>query len=149
MPLVTIQWPAEQLDAFVAKAKGNLLAFASEFIQDVNNEVVINTPVVFGFLRGSWFGGINDEPTGTGSRDPSGGSSIARMNVVAATLTLGDIYTAVNTAVYAARVEYGFFGRDSLGRHYSQPGRGWVRAVIARVDAIAEAAAVRVRDRTL
>ena len=33
----------------------------------------------------------------------------------------GDSATVANGSVYAARLEFGFVGVDSLGRHYSQP----------------------------
>ncbi|GGE18182.1 hypothetical protein GCM10011390_41700 [Aureimonas endophytica] len=40
---------------------------------------------------------------------------------------LGTTIYAGWTVAYAARIEYGFDGVDSLGRYYSQPGRGFVR----------------------
>ncbi len=140
--MLKITWPEEALSTFVKKAQGDVLGFATEVIQDLNNEVVISTPVDTGYLQASWLAGLNDPPTGVGG---SGGAE--EMNAVAATLTIGDIYYAVNTAVYAARIEWGFVGKDKLGRVYNQAGRGWVRAVVARAQEIADAAAARVGSR--
>lgn len=145
--MITMNWSSAMMAGMIRKAKGDVQGFVSEFLQDLNNEMVFTTPVRLGFLRGSWFAGLNEIPTGQGSADPAGGN-VEELNAVAATLTIGDTYYLVNTAAYAARVEYGFFGVDSLGRHYSQAGRGWIRAVVARSGEIAAAAAARVAGRS-
>jgi hypothetical protein len=69
------------------------------------------------------------------------------MNAIAASLQLGDTYYLVNTAAYANRIEFGFFGRDSLGRRYTQAGQGFVRATLARAQQIADAVASRIAGR--
>ena len=139
-----VEWPIAQMNAITRKVKGRILTFATMFCQDLNNEMVIATPVRFGFLRGSWFSGLNGPPDGVGSQDPSGGDTMAELNQVALTLTIGDIYYLVNTAVYAARMEYGFFGKDKLGRNIHQEPRGFVRGVLARVNQIGRETATRV-----
>jgi hypothetical protein len=126
-------------DATIAKLKGRVQQYCVEFIQDVNEQVVEATPVKTGFLRNSWYAGLNTEPPA-----PGGSGGVATMNVVAADLKLGDVYNAVNGAVYAARIEFGFVGKDSLGRNINQRPRAFIRSVIDRADAIAAAAAARV-----
>jgi len=145
--MITIKWSSAIWEGMIRKAKGDVQGFVSEFLQDLNNEMVFTTPVRLGFLRGSWFAGLNEVPTQAGSKDPSG-ANVSELNAVVAKFTIGDTYYLVNTAAYAARVEYGFFGVDSLGRHYSQAGRGWIRAVVARSGEIASAAALRVSGRS-
>lgn len=135
----------DRLEALKRVIAGRVHTFATMFCQELNNEIVIATPVVFGFLRGSWFSGLNQTPGGAGLKDPSGADTIGRLNVVALTLTLGDVYYLVNTAIYAARMEYGFFGKDKLGRNINQAGRGFIRGVVSRASLIAFEVAKRVR----
>ena len=46
-------------------------------------------------------------------------------------LKLGEVFMMRNNAVYAMRIEYGFVGTDSLGRHYNQQGRYFVTQNVA------------------
>lgn len=117
-------------DAAVDKLKGRVQDFCVEFIQDVNEQVVEATPVKTGFLRNSWYAGLNSEPSA-----PGGTGGVASLDLVAGDLKLGDVYYAVNGANYAVFVEY--------GTTKMRP-RAFVRGVIDRADAIAVAAAARV-----
>lgn len=138
-----------QTQKFVDKAKGNTRAFAVEFIQDLNEAIVRATPVVTGFLRASWHASINSMPVGAGSSpDPSGTTAVAMMNLETVNLQLGDVFYATNGAAYARRVEYGFVGTDSLGRHFNQPPHSFVRVVLDQADRIAAEAAARVAARS-
>lgn len=50
-----------------------------------------------------------------------------------ANLGLSDTKLAVHigsNVIYAARVEFGFTGKDSLGRYYNQPAKSYLRAGI-------------------
>lgn len=131
------------VEQWVAKSRGRMRSFALEFIQDINQAVVEATPVKTGFLRGSWWAtlGAGGEP---GPPDPSGSVSVSRMNLVAASLKLGDVYSAHNGAAYAARLEFGFEGKDSLGRQYHQAPRAFVRGTLDRAEEFAADAAARV-----
>jgi len=134
----------DDVEVVKKKVQGRVLTFAQMFVQDMNNAIVVSTPVKLGFLRGSWFPGLNQIPSGRGSVDPSGSGTLSRLTAVALTLTLGDTYYLVNTAAYAARIEYGFFGKDKLGRNINQAGRGFIRGVVAQLDQIAKGTAQRV-----
>jgi len=123
------------IESFVDKAKGRTKAFAAEFIQDVNEAVVRGTPVDTGFLRGSWFAALNGDPSGDGAADKTGGSAIARLNLVASGITLGDVFVAQNGAAYAG------FVHNGTSKMAPRP---WVTAVLDRADSIAETAARRV-----
>lgn len=46
-------------------------------------------------------------------------------------------------AIYAARVNYGFVGTDSLGRSYNQAGRAFLEANIARFPQVVQKAVAR------
>jgi hypothetical protein len=45
-------------------------------------------------------------------------------------LKLGDVFYYTNNAVYARRINYGFVGADSLGRHYNQVGRHMIETAV-------------------
>lgn len=123
-----------QIDAWITRAKDLANAFCLEFVQDIAQAVIEATPVKTGFLRASWHTSIG----------APGDSGAAVANVGMAGFTPGDALYLMNGAVYAMRVEYGFVGIDSLGRHYNQAPRAFVRGTLARADEIAEAALARV-----
>ena len=102
------------------------------------------TPVKTGFLRGSWYASIGEPEPTAGAADPSGAATVSALNLVAAEIVPGEVYYVMNGAAYAARVEYGFVGKDSLGREYNQAPRAFVRGTVARAKLLAEAAAERV-----
>lgn len=132
------------VDSWVEKAKAAPMAVIRETVQDLNNEIIANTPVVTGNLRGSYFAAVNSIPSGAGT---AGRVSSVAINALAANLNPGDVYFMGNTAAYARRIEYGFVGADSLGRQYNQQGRFYMRRALERVDEIAAAAAARIASR--
>lgn len=136
------------VDKFVAETKGRLEEFCVEFVQDLNEQIVRNTPVDLGNLRAHWWSALNTRPPSPGgAADPSGASTIARLNLVGAALKPGDTYFMINGAAYAMRLEFGFVGKDSLGRNYNQAPRVFVRSVLGRAGSIAAATAKRVGAR--
>jgi hypothetical protein len=152
-----------QIDDWVAKAKGLTRQFAIEVVQDINEAVVEATPIKTGFLRGSWYAGINNPPKG--GSDGSGG--VGSLNMVASQINLGDVYYAVNGANYAWFVEYGTAahviepknkkvlhwvdnGADVFAGRVHHPGtkpRAFVRTTLTRAQEIGEAAANRMAQR--
>lgn len=57
----------------------------------------------------------------------------------------GDVKEFAWTMPYARRIEYGFTGEDSLGRHYEVPGRFFVLRNAERFSAFVEARVAEVR----
>ena len=140
---------ALDVEKFTRQTKGRLEEFTVEFIQDLNEEIVLRTPVDTGFLRASWWSALNARP-GAGAapgNDKAGALTVAKLNLTAASIRLGDTYFMTNGAAYAMRLEYGFVGKDSLGRSYNQSPRGFVRAVLGRAQSIAAKTAARVGRR--
>lgn len=137
------------IEKFVERTKGRLEEFTVEFIQDLNEQIVYATPVIDGNLRASWWSSLNTRPAAPASAkgDKSGAVTIARLNLTAATIRLGDVYYMTNGAAYAMRVEFGFTGKDSLGRYYDQKPQAFVRGVMGRAQSIAARAADRVGRR--
>lgn len=128
------------LDAtkFIELAKGRHRALVLESIQDLNQEIVQNTPVKTGHLRRSWYASINapvKKPGSLGEGEKSGAQAIAQASLMARNITIGDVYYFVNGASYAAYVEYGT--ATMFPRLY-------VQRAVDRFDVIAEAAARRV-----
>ena len=126
-----------QVDQWVEKA-GRLAAQAFQAVAlDAVADVKMRTPVVTGFLRANWALLRNNDPMPIPGRVPE-------PEAVAAQLQLGDRLVIANPVIYARRVEYGFVGTDSLGRHYNQKGRGMMEQTMAHLPQIAERAVARV-----
>lgn len=131
--------------AFAAKAKGLLREAVAETVQDLAEEIVTRTPYEFGLLRGSWYVTLNAPSEGPdGSKAGPGGTLVASLAAVLPGFKLGHTLYYLNNAKYAARLEYGFQGEDSLGRTYNQAGRAFVRGTLGEAQQIAERAAERV-----
>jgi len=94
-------------------------------------------PVDTGFLRNSVAASVEGMPT-DGAQPPA---------LVFATLELGQTVWAGWTAAYAMRMEHGFYGDDSLGRKYAQPGKGFARAAAQRWDFIVAEVTASVKGR--
>jgi hypothetical protein len=128
----------EQVRAWAEAAKERTEQFVSEFLQDLSEEVVRTTPWKTGNLRSHWTASI-------GAPGQSAPGNVAGFSAVAASVQIGQTYYFTNGAAYAARLEYGFVGQDSLGRNYNQAPRAWVRTAVARAPQIAEDVAARLR----
>lgn len=86
------------IDRFVTKTKLKMAGMPYAIGLDLLNFLKEHTPVVTGNLRASWHLKVDK-----------------------------DRLTISTGVVYARRVEYGFTGEDSLGRYFTQTGRGMVR----------------------
>ncbi|ULJ73595.1 hypothetical protein [Rhizobium gallicum] len=69
------------------------------------------------------------------------------VELIIAGAALGETVFLGFQAAYAARMNYGFVGQDSLGRTYNQAGYGFVDAVAQRWPQIVAAAEAKVRGR--
>jgi hypothetical protein len=97
---------------WVNKAKGKLDAAPAAIVYALLERLQELTPVVTGTLRAGWQA-IKDSDTR---------------------------WSIVNNVVYAARVNFGFVGQDSLGRTYDQRGHHMVEQVILEAPQIAQKA---------
>lgn len=104
-------------------------ALARQVCQETGFRVVKNTPIDTGFLRGSWQPSIGEIMT---SAKEAVTDSVADVALVCTGIKAGDVFYMTNNAAYARRIEYGFVGQDSLGRHYNQPPRYFVRDTVAK-----------------
>ena len=123
------------LDKWTGQVDDGMVQLARLSIQDIGLNVVLDTPVDTGFLRGGWQPVVGDAlPDGSAktSPDPSGAIASANITLTVANLEIGETYQQLNYVAYAKRLENGFVGEDSLGRHYNQPGRFFVRDNVAR-----------------
>ena len=121
---------------------------------DFYDALAAETPVKTGNLRNSLVAHLNSDGdmamvTGPGNTSDDstyrGGAEKSISNIMQA--ELGDRISYVYHATYARRLEYGFFGADSLGRVYSQAGRFWIARVGSRYRSIMRAAASRLSMR--
>lgn len=125
-------------------------AIFHEAAQAVANEV--RTPVAeggrmpleTGNLRRSLMASTADMPT---IREDKTEFQDSGIELVIAGSQLGDTVYLGFQAAYAARMNYGFVGTDSLGRTYNQTGFGFVDAVAQRWAQIVTQAEAKVRNR--
>lgn len=108
-------------------------------------------PVDTGFLRASLRAVIGDQmPAMLETPKKKGGSyqfNEGEITGVIANAKFSDVITLAYTAAYARRLEYGFTGTDSLGRHYNQKGRGFVRRATQRWKSIVRDVCKEARQR--
>lgn len=129
---------------FVAKAKERQEAALMAIAQDALARVKELTPVKTGNLRANWqIVAAGDE------------QEVLRLAATATVILedaappplqfkIGDVLLVMNPVVYARRIEFGFVGEDSLGRHYNQAGRGMMQQTLAEMPKIAREAVRRV-----
>lgn len=128
--------------AFRDKTKAQMRDVFAESVQDVLEAAQRpkarggRMPVDTGNLRNSLASGLN----GTFGA-PSDDGYIVTLRQ----LEIGDIAQFAWTAPYARRMELGFFGTDSLGRTYEQPGNHFVGAAAAQWPQFVAAWAARVK----
>ena len=117
-----------------AQAAGvKLDALARQSCQELSQRVVIDRPVDTGYLRGSWQPSLNEQKTvEQANLDKAGGYAISQASLTLTGMVAGDTYYMLNNAVYARRMEYGFVGKDSLGRSYNQAGRFFITQNVKR-----------------
>jgi hypothetical protein len=102
------QWFNATEDQLTDLARGVCYAMAER--------VVDKTPVVDGFLRGSWQPSIGAPSEETGTHDKAGAMAMAKLAVVMTEFKLGDTFYMMNNANYAQYVEYGT--SKMAGRHF-------------------------------
>ena len=120
---------SDDINRFGTKIVRNQRAFNIEFMQDLAQPLIEDTPVDTGFLRQSWAYGVNAPPS-----EGLAGQGNVRESVLLSSKP-GDTYYISNVAEYAGFVEFGTSRME---------GRGWVRNVLARAANIAANAARKV-----
>jgi len=135
--MIGVNFDLDTVMAQLDHAQDKLKEFAVEFIQDMNQEVVENTPYKTGNLRGSWYAALNDMPNAANGPPDAGGGAVARLNLTVADIKLGDVYYAVNGANYAVFVEYGTVHME---------GRFFVQNTVGNAPSIAAATLARIAE---
>lgn len=143
---------ADQVGAFVAKSDAMMRAVYQESAQEVIEEAQRpkskggNMPVKDGFLRNSGQATLN-APSSETTKKPKNYSGVdwdaGEVVLVINKAELKDTIYFTWTAEYAARMEYGFVGKDSLGRQYNQPGNGFLRLAAQQWPQIVKKVAAR------
>lgn len=133
---------AAQLDKWANQTSRDLELIFKESAQELFSKAQTpvaqggNMPVDTGFLRNSFVSGLNGSTSLTGPD--------AYVAAIAGA-KLGDVVFGGWTAKYAARIEFGFSGQDSLGRTYNQDGRGFARKAAMEWQQIVQRNAAKVR----
>lgn len=125
---------------YADKFKLDMDALARGVCFQLAENVVLDTPVDTGFLRGSWQPSLG-APKNADGAEAGQSRSLAELGLVISEMKAGDRFWMTNNAAYARRLEYGFVGTDSLGRTYDQKGRYFVTDNIKRAPAVLAAVA--------
>lgn len=138
------------LPKWARKNQARMRAVFQTATQDAVNEMRTpkgaggNMPVLTGNLRRSLMASTSEMPS---IAEGPFFNPEAQIALVIANAQIGDKIYLGFQAVYAARMEYGFVGPDSLGRVYNQKGNGFVRLTMQRWPQIVAAAAQRIEDK--
>jgi hypothetical protein len=141
---------AAAVSDWARETDGALETVFHEAAQTVANEVRTavaeggRMPVRTGNLRRSLMASTSSMPTVKPEKTEFSDSGL---EMVIAGAELGSTVYLGFQAAYAARMNYGFVGEDSLGRVYNQAGLGFVDAVAQRWPQIVTAAEAKVRTR--
>jgi len=136
------EWAREELE----RSEAVFQTAAQEVANEVRTPVAEGgrMPLNTGNLRRSLMASTSDMPTIQEGKTTFSDSGI---EMVIAGAELGSTIYLGFQAAYAARMNYGFVGTDSLGRTYNQTGFGFVDAVAQRWPQIVIQAEAKVRDR--
>lgn len=136
------EWASAELD----RAEAVFQTAAQDVANEVRNPVADGgrMPVKTGNLRRSLMASTSTMPL---IREGAQQFSDAGVEMVIAGAELGGTVYLGFQAAYAARLNYGFVGEDSIGRTFNQTGYGFVDAVSQRWPQIVAAAEARVRSR--
>lgn len=129
-----------QIDAFIDQAQGNANIVMQAIAEEILASLQANTPVKTGNLRANWI-----ITTGNGVATIGGARADQSLGVITS-LRAGDVFAIVNPVVYARRVNNGFVGEDSLGRHYDQKGAHMVERTLAQLSDIVSRALTRIQQ---
>ena len=129
---------AADVSRWVDRRRAEADAVFRTIAMDTVNRIKELTPVDTGFLRSNWTAIRKGDAEPVAGRVPPPEAAIAEARV-------GDTIVILNPTVYARRIEYGFVGEDSLGRHYNQQGAHMVQQTLNELPSIAGAAVARVR----
>jgi hypothetical protein len=139
---------SNQVNAFVKKAQAARQEAYHEGLKDFRDALLTATPIDTGNLRASLQTSNAGEIKAGPYKEYGSQYNVASSNAIINAAGDGDRVSFVYRAPYARRLEYGFTGIDSLGRHYNQQGRFWIKATSKRFVSIMRAAATRVRNKS-
>jgi hypothetical protein len=126
-----------QLQSFAQRFPEKMDAIARQTCQQVSENVITSTPVDTGFLRSSWQPSIGKPQAGNGGEGMQG-QAAAKISFTVAQMKAGEVYYLTNNAIYAKRIEFGFVGKDALGRNFNQQGRFMVTDNVKRWPMVVE-----------
>lgn len=132
--------------AEIERAESIFQEAAKTVANEVRNPVASGgrMPVDLGNLRRSLMASTTEMPTVKPDQKTFTDSGV---ELIIAGTELGSTVYLGFQAAYAARMNYGFVGEDSLGRLYNQQGYGFVEAVAQRWPQIVTAAEAKLRTR--
>lgn len=126
------------IDKWVRATKGDIGKAARAVALDVFSRIIVRSPVDTGRFRGNWQLDVQIVPEGWAEAlDPAGQLTIDKARLQLAPYKLGYEIHIRNNVPYAVRLENGWSG---------QAPQGVVKVTLVEFNAIAKAAAARIRS---
>jgi hypothetical protein len=102
------------INAFIAKANGNVDRVVREVCLSLAYGVVMRSPVDTGRFRGNWQFAIASAPMGTKSdTDKSGADTLGRAKAASAQMAGGAKFYIINNLPYGPRLEFDAWSRQA------------------------------------
>lgn len=143
---------AAQCAAFADKATRRVVyarnGAALRLMGEITQNLSIGAPgVVTGFLRGSLMASTSYIPLWGDKEQPEGGGVplVASYEAAIMAARIDQIVWIGLGAAYARRLEFGFVGKDALGRSFNQSGFGFVAKAVKKLPRFIEEAAADAR----
>jgi hypothetical protein len=120
---------AATVNAWVNEVEGAIEAIYRDSVDELVETAQSYAPVKTGFLTNSLLASTAMMPPIDPAKKPVKGATYPKSEISAEIVngSFGSVLYLGYTAAYAARLEYGFDGVDSLGRVYRQQPRAFVR----------------------
>lgn len=127
------------VDEWVRATKARTDAVFKTAAEKLAEEILERTPIITGTLAHSFQASGTQIPMARAAVTPG------PINLTIQSIPPGEPIVLFFSVAYAARVEYGFVGEDSLGRSFNQQGRGMIRLAVMNWQHIVDEAAREVK----
>lgn len=133
---------AAECEAWAERSNSDLDQIIAGSVEELGDRLIMVSAEDTGRFKSNWYYGSGAPNVATSEQtDVRSVNNLSAMPAAAA----GSKHYVSNSLPYALRLEYGFVGKDSLGRVYNQPPRPMLGLVKIEWPQIVELQAKRVR----
>lgn len=123
------------INRIIEKTKGNASQIARKVGFELQNRVIMKSPVDTGRLRGNWTISMNSIDVTEYAADKTGMASISRGLSELSRFNAGDTIFITNGLPYASKLEFGLYGdgEKTIGGYSRQAPQGFIRITYQEV----------------